>query len=143
MAITLSQLGPRSGARKDKKRVGRGLGSKGTTAGRGQKGQSSRSGVGGLKRLGMRHMLLATPKSRGFTSLNDKSQVVNLVQLSKRFIAGEIVTPRTLLAKGLIKDANVPVKLLSKGEITVALKIKNCATSESAKAKIIAAGGSF
>lgn len=132
---------PAKGATKDKKRVGRGLGSKGTTAGRGQKGQSSRSGVGGLKRLGMRHTLLATPKSRGFKSLEDKMQIVNVGDLSKRFIANEVVSPRTLAKKGLVKDGGGAVKILSEGDLAMALTIKNCKVSAGAAEKITQAGG--
>lgn len=132
---------PAKGATKDKKRVGRGLGSKGTTAGRGQKGQSSRSGVGGLKRLGMRHTLLATPKVRGFHSLEKKVQIVNLGDLSKRFIAGEVVTPRTLAKKGMVKDGGAKVKVLSEGDLTVAVTVKNCLVSAGAAEKIAKAGG--
>lgn len=132
---------PAKGATKDKKRVGRGLGSKGTTAGRGQKGQSSRSGVGGLKRLGMRHTLLATPKVRGFNSLEKKVQIVNVGDLSKRFIAGEVVTPRTLAKKGMVKDGGAKVKVLSEGDLTVAVTVKNCLVSAGAAEKIAKAGG--
>ena len=132
---------PAKGAKKDKKRVGRGLGSKGTTAGRGQKGQSSRSGVGGLKRLGMRHTLLATPKTRGFNSLEKKIQTVNLGDIAKRFIAGEVVTPRTLAKKGLVKDGGAKVKVLSEGDLTLAVTVKNCQVSAGAADKIAKAGG--
>lgn len=141
MAITLHSMRPAKGATKDKKRVGRGLGSKGTTAGRGQKGQSSRSGVGGLKRLGMRHTLLATPKVRGFNSLEKKVQIVNVGDLSKRFIAGEVVTPRTLAKKGMVKDGGAKVKVLSEGDLTVAVTVKNCLVSAGAAEKIAKAGG--
>ncbi|MDQ5952650.1 MAG: large subunit ribosomal protein [Patescibacteria group bacterium] len=132
---------PAKGATKDKKRVGRGLGSKGTTAGRGQKGQTSRSGVGGLKRLGMRHTLLATPKVRGFNSLEKKVQIVSVGDLSKRFIANEVVTPRTLAKKGMVKDGGAKVKVLSEGDLTVAVTVKNCLVSAGAAEKIAKAGG--
>ncbi|MEK7183436.1 MAG: 50S ribosomal protein L15 [Patescibacteria group bacterium] len=141
MAITLHSMRPAKGATKDKKRVGRGLGSKGTTAGRGQKGQSSRSGVGGLKRLGMRATLLATPKVRGFKSLEGKMQIVNVGDFSKRFIAGEVVTPRTLAKKGMVKDGGAKVKVLSEGDLTVAVTVKNCQVSAGASDKIVKAGG--
>lgn len=141
MAITLHSMRPAKGATKDKKRVGRGLGSKGTTAGRGQKGQTSRSGVGGLKRLGMRHTLLATPKVRGFNSLEKKVQIVSVGDLSKRFIANEVVTPRTLAKKGMVKDGGAKVKVLSEGDLTVAVTVKNCLVSAGAAEKIAKAGG--
>lgn len=141
MAITLHTLRPAKGATKAKKRVGRGLGSKGTTAGRGQKGQTSRSGVGGLKRLGMRHTLLATPKVRGFKSLEGKPQTVSLTAINKMFIAGEVVTPKTLMKKGLITDGNGKVKILNTGDLTAGVTVKNCSVSKAASEKILAAGG--
>lgn len=129
------------GAKKDKKRVARGLGSKGTTAGRGQKGQTSRAGSGGTARLGMRQSILSTPKMRGFRSLAPKMLVVNTGSLNGKFIAGEVVTPKTLLHKGLIPSVKQPVKILSKGELTVAVTVKNCSVSASAKEAIEKAGG--
>ncbi len=141
MAITLSNLRSGFGAKSSKKRVGRGLSSKGTTAGRGQKGQSSRSGVGGLKRLGMRHTMLATPKLRGFRSLAAKDYSVNVGELEKTYLANEVVTPRTLAKKGLIPSNDRTVKLLGTGELTHPVTVKNCEVSASAAAKITAAGG--
>lgn len=141
MSLALHNLAPKTGARPTKKRVGRGLGSKGTTAGRGQKGQKSRAGAGGLKRLGLRAQLLAIPKVRGFNSMQDKVQSINIAALNKAFIAGEVVSPRTLAKKGLIRSANAPVKLLGDGEVTVAVTVKNCAVSATAMEKIQKAGG--
>jgi large subunit ribosomal protein L15 len=143
MAIALHTLRPAKGAKKDKKRVGRGLGSTGTTAGRGQKGQTSRGGSkpGKLKRLGARPMMLATPKLRGFHSPYNKMQAVNVGDLAKRFIAGEVVTPKTLAKKGMIGNANAPVKILSQGDLTIAVNVKNCLVSAGAADKIAKAGG--
>ena len=141
MAISLSTLRPALGAKRSKRRVGRGLGSRGTTAGRGQKGQSARSGVGGLKRLGMRSLMLATPKMRGFKSLAPKAQTVNLETIASKYIAGEYVTPVTLMRKGLILDKTAVVKILGNGELTVAVTVKNCLVSASAAEKIAKAGG--
>lgn len=141
MSVSLHTLRPAKGAKFAKKRVGRGLGSKGTTAGRGQKGQSSRSGVGGLKRLGMRHTVLATPKLRGFRSQQKKAQVVSLGSIAAHYIASEVVSPRTLVKKGLIAVANVPVKILSHGELPHAVTVKGCRVSTAAQEKITAVGG--
>ncbi|MEK7632447.1 MAG: 50S ribosomal protein L15 [Patescibacteria group bacterium] len=141
MAISLSTLRSALGAKRNKRRVGRGLGSRGTTAGRGQKGQSARSGVGGLKRLGMRSLMLATPKMRGFKSLAAKVQAVNLQSIASKYIAGEYVTPATLAKKGLVLSKSAPVKILGNGEITAAVTIKNCTVSASAAEKITKAGG--
>ncbi|MFA6017716.1 MAG: 50S ribosomal protein L15 [Patescibacteria group bacterium] len=142
MTITLSTLRPAFGAKRGKRRVGRGLGSRGTTAGRGQKGQSARSGVGGLKRLGMRHIMLATPKLRGFKSIAPHVQAVNILAIASKYIAGEFVTPTTLMKKGLITDKTLPVKILGNGEISAAVTVKNCAVSATAAEKISKAGGS-
>ena len=131
------------GSKQNKRRVGRGLGSRGTTAGRGQKGQTSRSGVGGLKRLGMRHTVLATPKLRGFRSLATKPQTVDIGQIGKIYIAGETVSPTTLAKKGLVPDRKAAVKILSTGTIDIAVSVKHCAVSAPAAAKITAAGGTI
>lgn len=142
MAMTLSTLRSAFGAKRGKRRVGRGLGSRGTTAGRGQKGQSARSGVGGLARLGFRHTMLATPKLRGFKSIAPSVQAINLDVIASKYIAGEFVTPSTLMKKGLIADKTKPVKILGTGEISAAVTVKNCTVSATATAKITTAGGS-
>ena len=85
MSIGLHNLSPKAGSKKSKKRVGRGLASKGTTAGRGQKGQKARSGTGGFKRLGMRKLLLSTPKLRGFGSMQAKKEISSIDELAKHF----------------------------------------------------------
>jgi large subunit ribosomal protein L15 len=141
MTLSLHALRPGFGAKKDKKRVGRGLGSKGTTAGRGQKGQSSRAGASGLQRIGSRHMMLSTPKLRGFKALVPGAQAVNLADLSGSFVAGEVVTPRTLFKKGLIRDAKKDVKILGVGELTHMVTVKGCRVSGTAQAAIEKAGG--
>lgn len=141
MAISLHTMRSAHGAKKAKKRVARGLGSKGTTAGRGQKGQTSRAGSGGTARLGMRQSILATPKIRGFRSLEAKNLVVNVGALNGKYVTGEVVTPKTLAHKGLIPTGKQSVKILGKGELSVAVTVKNCAVSSTAKAAIEKAGG--
>lgn len=141
MAITLSNLRPAKNAKTMKKRVGRGLGSKGTTSGRGQKGQTSRSGSGNAQRLGMRAMMLATPKLRGFKSLQGKAQAVNVGDLEKSYLANEVVSPKTLMKKGLVARQNDVVKILGAGELSHAVTVKNCIVSKSAQEKITKAGG--
>jgi large subunit ribosomal protein L15 len=141
MGIQLHDLTP-GNSRKKAKRVGRGMAStKGKTSGRGHKGQKARSGTGGFKRLGLRKMLLATPKLRGFASPNENSQVVSLENVAKHATKGEVVTPKVLASKGLIKSHKKPVKILADGEIDMAITVKRCAVSKSAAEKIIAAGG--
>lgn len=142
MAITLHTIKSSSGSRKKVKRVGRGLGSTGTYSGRGQKGQRARSGGRkGLKILGMRRIIMSTPKLRGFNSPYPKMIAVNVKDLEKKFNDGERVTPKTLLEKGLVGKMKVAVKILGSGEIKKKLIIKDCSVSGSAKEKIEKAGG--
>ena len=138
--MKLNEIRDNDGARKGRMRVGRGIGSgKGKTSGRGQKGQTSRSGVsingfeGGQMPLHMR-----LPK-RGFNNIfRVEYSVVNVAALAA--FEGE-VTPEMLLAKGLVHRGK-PVKVLGQGEIKKAIRVRAHKFSESAKAKIEAAGGS-
>jgi len=135
MTISLHTIKPGAGSGKTRKRIGRGNASgTGTYSGKGLKGQKARSGVSNLKRLGMKQVLLRTPKKRGFKSLKDKNQVVNLNVISSSFKDNDIVSPTTLLAKGLIDDKNKDVKILGQGKLTLkGLQFKNVKFSETAK----------
>jgi large subunit ribosomal protein L15 len=127
MALTLHNIRANKGAKKKRKRVGRGNASgHGTYSTRGQKGQKSRSGVSGLKKLGMRQKLLQVPKLRGFKSAKPKNQVVNLADINNNFKDGSVITPKDLLAKGLIGTIKLPVKILGNG----VLKLKDVKFSE-------------
>ena len=142
--MKLNELADNPGSRPTKKRVGRGIGSgKGKTAGRGVKGQKSRSGASGFQRLGMRKLMLATPKLRGFTSPHASASVVNLSALSEIFATGDIVTPKILKQKKLIAKISDGVKILGDGDISIALTVKGCKVSSSAEKKITAAGGTI
>ncbi|MDG1949822.1 MAG: 50S ribosomal protein L15 [bacterium] len=141
MALTLHTIHPKKGSTKSKKRVGRGLASKGTFSGRGVKGQKSRSGASGFQKRGIRQIMLATPKLRGFKSGREKAQVVNVADLAKTFKAGAKVSPATLMQKGLIDSAKKPVKVLGNGAIGIAITLTECKISETAKQKIQEAGG--
>ncbi len=143
--MKLHELAPNEGATKQKKRVGRGIGSGlGKTCGKGHKGQKSRSGDRKLPSWfegGQTPLHKRIPK-RGFRPLDKvEYSVVNLKLIDKYFNIGEEVTPESLLEKGLVKKG-IPVKILGDGEITKALKVKAHAFSKSAKEKILAAGGS-
>ncbi len=135
------------GARHRKKRVGRGIGSgHGKTSTRGQKGQRSRSGSG--KRPGFeggRNPLIRRLPKRGFrqkaTGRPLPVQILNVEQLNQ-FAKGERVTPERLKAVGLIKDAARDIKLLGDGSLTTSVTVLVHATSASAKAKVVGAGGS-
>ncbi len=133
MVLTLHTIKPAKKSQKKKKRVGRGNSSgKGTYSGRGIKGQKARSGVGGLKRLGMKQILLRTPKLRGFKSLKEKDQIVNLDKISKYYKENEVVNPKTLKEKGLIDNEKKSVKILGRGELTVkGLKFEKVKMSKS------------
>lgn len=129
-------------SQKKKRRVGRG-GKKGTYSGRGMKGQKSRSGtsVNPIFEGGRSTLIEHLPKMRGFKSHKPKNQVINLDQLEKHFADGDIVNPQSLLAKRLIDNMKVPVKILGDGEIGKKLTIEKCLVSKSAKNKIETAGG--
>lgn len=123
---------------KKRKRVGRGNASgHGSYSTRGIKGQKSRSGVSGLKRLGLKMTLMRIPKKRGFRSLYSKDQVVNLSDINSNFKDGEIVNPRSLAKKGLIDNIKAEVKILGNGELTAKnIKFENVKMSESVKGKL-------
>ena len=139
--MKLHDLSPAKGSRRAPKRLGRGPGSgTGKTAGRGHKGQKSRSGYS--RRLGFEGgqmpLIRRVPK-RGFTNIFRKEvAVVNLRDLSD--IEGEI-NPDLLAERGLVRKG-LPVKVLGDGEISSALTVKAHHFSRSARAKIEAAGGS-
>jgi large subunit ribosomal protein L15 len=140
--LSLHTIKSASGARKSKKRVGRGWASKGKYSGRGRKGQRSRSGgKSGLKKKGLRPVMLNIPKKRGFTSPHAKAEVVNVSALDKKFAADALVSPKTLKESGLISTVRKGVKILGQGDITTKLSVKDCQVSASAKEKIEKAGG--
>lgn len=143
MALSLNTIKTDIGATKKRKRVGRGNASgTGTYSGKGLKGQKSRSGVSGLKRLGMKQTLLRTPKARGFKSLKPKAQVINVFQLNKFYKDSEVVNAKTLYKNGLISDIKGSVKILGNGSLEVKnLEFQNITLSDSAKEKIEKLGG--
>jgi len=139
--MKLHELSPAEGSRKARKRVGRGPGSGlGKTAGRGHKGQKSRSGYS--RRIGFEGgqmpLIRRVPK-RGFTNIFRKEYaVVNLRDLEG--FEGE-VTPESLVGRGLVRRG-WQVKILGEGEVQAALQVKAHRFSRSAREKIEAAGGS-
>jgi large subunit ribosomal protein L15 len=150
--LNLSNLRPAQ-PRKDRKRVGRGMGSgKGRYSGRGIKGQKSRSGSHKMRagfEGGQMPIYMRTGKERGSTSkdampigpFRTYSQPVNVAGL-ERFDAGTEVTPELLKEAGLIRTTRKDVKILGKGELTTTLTVVAHAVSASAREKIEAAGGS-
>src|SRR5215212_542608 len=151
--LNLSNLQPAQ-ARKDRKRVGRGLGSgKGRYSGRGIKGQKSRAGSHAMRagfEGGQMPLYMRTAKLRGNTSADAMpvgpfrtyTQPVNLRDLD-RFDDGEEVTPETLKAKGLIRSVRKDVKLLGVGELSKSLSITVHGASATARDKVEAAGGTL
>lgn len=139
MTINLSNLKPAKGSKKSAKEVGRG-GKRGTYSGRGMKGQRSRSGVSGLKALGMKQIMQSTPKLRGFRSMYPKLPVVNLGQLNV-FDDGAIVDTKKLIQKGLLDKRYNTVKILAVGKLEKKLIVVASAFSETAKSAIVALGG--
>ena len=143
--MKLHELRPKPGAKRPRKRVGRGIAAgQGKTAGRGTKGQNARSG-GGVRPYfegGTLPLYRRLPYKRGFKPLNRVEYTeVNLDQLAERFEANAEVTPETLAAVGLVSEPKNPVVLLGRGEISIPLKVKVHRISKSARAKIEAAGG--
>lgn len=118
--------------RKNRKRVGRG-GKRGTYSGRGIKGQLSRSGTGKSKLAGGQTSLFKhIPKLGGFKSRKKKLQTITLAQVSKHFSDGDIVSPKTLLAKKLLKRSVKieGVKVLGTGELTRKVVFRGLLMSE-------------
>ena len=132
---------------KTEKRVGRG-GIRGKTSGRGTKGQKARAGH--RIRPDVREQLKKLPKLRGrgvkgLRTIQAKPLVLNVASLETLFAAGDIITPRMLLERGVLhakKGVLTPkVKILGTGEISKKFSISGCEVSESARAKIEKAGG--
>jgi large subunit ribosomal protein L15 len=149
--LSLSNLQPAQ-SRQDRKRVGRGPGSgKGRYSGRGIKGQKSRSGSHKMRagfEGGQMPIYMRIGKLRGSTSkdaypvgpFRTYTHPVNLRDLD-RFEAGDVVTPESLVEKGLLKNTKIDVKLLGSGEVSKKLTIRVHAISASAREKIEQAGG--
>jgi len=131
-------------AKKDRKRVGRGIAAgQGKTAGRGTKGQKSRSGHKKIRAGfmgGQRAIMQAVPKLKGFKSIHDKAEVVYTDVLDT--LSGK-VDNFVLADKSLISSPYVKVKVILRGEITKKVDISTQAASRSAVEAIAKAGGSF
>jgi len=149
--IGLHSVRPKPGARKARRRIGRGEGSgTGKTSGRGHKGAGARSGSkrkvgyeGGQNPIHMRMRKLRGPHrkmSMPFEQFRTHTQPVNVADLDARFKAGDEVTPETLRAAGLAKRKH-PVKILGRGELKTKLTVRAHAFSASAREKIEGAGG--
>ena len=142
--MKLHDMSPTPGSRKPRKRVGRGDSSGyGKTAGRGEKGQKSRSGstIRPFFEGGQIPLFRRLPK-RGFKNADRiVYALVNLDVLDSNFQAGDVVELATLHEKKLLRKGDTIVKVLANGEITKALTVKAAKFSAAAAAKIQAAGG--
>jgi large subunit ribosomal protein L15 len=138
-------LRPPRGAKRPRKRVGRGSGSgTGTYSGRGIKGQKARGSIRPSFEGGNLPLVRRVPTLRGFKNpTRVEFQAVNLADLEERFEAGATVDAESLAAVRLIDGARDPYKVLARGSISKALTVKAPRLSEAAKEAITAAGGSF
>lgn len=140
------EVSPPRGARRNRKRVGRGdAAGGGSYAGRGMKGQKSRSGKGlrpGFEG-GQLPLIKGLPMKRGFNNrYKTYYALVNLSTLQERFEAGTRVTPELLHGLGIVRRTSLPVKIVGDGELDQALTVAAHKFTASARAKIEAAGGS-
>jgi large subunit ribosomal protein L15 len=143
--MELHDLHPAPGATKKRKRVGRGPGSgTGKTAGRGHKGQKSRSGYS--RRYGFEGgqmpLVRRLPKRGFYNRFRVEFQVVNLRDLDRVFADGDTASPETMAEKGLVRLGKKPIKVLGDGELSKKLEVQADKFSSSAKAGIEKAGGS-
>ena len=141
--MKLHELQPAEGSRKERNRVGRGLGSgNGKTSGRGMKGQNSRSG-GGVRtgfEGGQMPIYRRLPK-RGFKNIFAKEYAEVNVSSLNRFEDGAVVDPVALIEEGILKNVLDGVRILGDGELTKKLTVKANGFTKSAENKIKAAGG--
>ncbi|MDH8679801.1 50S ribosomal protein L15 [Fusibacter bizertensis] len=141
--MRLHDLKPAEGSTKSKKRVGRGTGSGlGTTAGRGNNGQNSRSG-GGVRpgfEGGQMPLFRRIPK-RGFHNKFKKQWTVVNVEILNEFEEGTEITPEVLLQTGVVNKLGYGLKILGDGELNKKLTVKANKFTQSAITKIEAAGG--
>lgn len=137
-------IGPSVGSRRNRKRIGRGVGSgHGTYACRGCKGQKARSGGGVHPRFegGQTPLVKRLPSQRGFTNIfKTHYTLVNLHRL-EIFEAGAEITPQRLVEVGLVPSLKKPIKILGDGELQRSLVVKANKFSQTAKRKIEACGG--
>jgi large subunit ribosomal protein L15 len=142
--MDLSNLKPAPGAKRNRKRVGRGPGSgNGKTAGRGNKGAQSRSGYSFKRGFegGQMPLHRRLPK-RGFNNIfRTEYAVVNLDQLEIQFDAGSTITPDALREAGLVHTKRLPIKVLGRGDVTKAFTVQAHKFSGKAAEKLAAVGG--
>ena len=137
-------LAPSKGARKNRKRIGRGdAAGQGSTAGRGNKGQKSRSGGGPPVWFegGQLPLIKGLPMKRGFHNRFKTYYSLIKVETLESFDAGDRITPELLLEKGYLRNLNLPVKIVGDGEISKPVTVVAAKFTQSARTKIEAAKG--
>ena len=143
--MNLHELSPQKGAKKRKRRVGRGISAgQGASCGFGMRGQKSRSGTGTKPGFegGQMPLYRRVPKLKHFPLINQKVYtIVNVGDLAD-LSAGSEVTLASLIEQGIITTDNGPLKVLGDGDISIALNVKAAAFTGGAKSKIEASGGS-
>jgi large subunit ribosomal protein L15 len=141
--MKLHELKPAEGSRKERKRLGRGIGSgQGKTAGKGHKGQNARSG-GGVRlgfEGGQTPLFRRLPK-RGFTNISRKEYAIVNLDVLNQFEEGTEVTPELLIETGVVKNEKAGIKILPKGNVEKKLTVKAHKFSSTAKEAIEAVGG--
>ncbi len=144
--MKLNEIAPNTGAKKRKRRVGRGIAAgQGASCGFGMRGQKSRSGTGTKPGFegGQMPLYRRVPKLKHFPLVNQKKYtIVNVGKLSS-LAANSEVTLNSLMASGIVTSNDGCLKILGNGEINTPLNVKAAALSQSAKQKIEAAGGSW
>ncbi len=142
--MRLSDLRPAEGSKREKRRVGRGIGSgQGKTAGKGHKGQKARNKIRLGFEGGQMPLHRRLPHLRGFRNRFRKEYaVVNLEQL-ERFDADTVITPELLMEQGIVKDLRDGIKILGDGDLGKAHTVRAHKFSKSAEEKIKASGGTI
>ena len=138
------QIRPSNGARKRRKRIGRGdAAGQGSTAGRGMKGQKSRSGKGAKVGFegGQLPLIKGLPMKRGFNNIFKTYYSLVKLETLETFDAGSTVTPQSLMDQGHLRNLKRPVKVVGDGELTKPLTVVADKFTRSARAKIQAANG--
>ena len=138
------QIRPSNGARKRRKRIGRGdAAGQGSTAGRGMKGQKSRSGKGPKVGFegGQLPLIKGLPMKRGFNNIFKTYYSLVKLETLETFDAGSTVTPQSLMDQGYLRNLKRPVKVVGDGELTKPLTVVADKFTRSARAKIQAANG--
>ncbi|MCH8274582.1 MAG: 50S ribosomal protein L15 [Armatimonadetes bacterium] len=139
----LHNLKPARGGKRERRRVGRGIGSgSGKTCGRGTKGQKARYSIHPRFEGGQTPLHRRLPVKKGFRNPNKKEfAILNVKTLDETFEAGAEVTPDSVIERGLVGSVKDGLKILGYGELTKGLKVSAHAFSKAAEEKISAAGG--